>query len=103
MLQENFSIHVFQVSHINGTDDDLLSSDCLTGDIRLIGGENEYEGTVEICINQVWGSVCGYGSYYYGNSWDVQDGQVVCGQLGHQRLGLCCMHVCMHDIVSQYI
>ena len=70
-----------------GTDNGLLRSSCSTGDVRLVGGENEYEGTVEVCFNQVWGSICGHYRRYYYNYWDVQDGNVVCGQLGHQRLG----------------
>ena len=70
------------------TDDGLSRSNCSTGDVRLVGGENEYEGTVEVCINQVWGSVCRGRSGYYYNYWDVRDGQVLCGQLGHQRLGV---------------
>ena len=70
---------------VNCTGDGLQKSNCSTGDVRLVGGENEYEGTVEVCINQVWGSVCGRYYYYY---WDVQHGKVVCGQLGYQRLGL---------------
>ena len=58
--------------------------------MRLIGGLNEYEGTVEVCLNQVWGSVCS-SSFTYSNFWNVQEGQVVCGQLGYQRLGLSLM------------
>ena len=63
-----------------------MRSNCSTGDVRLVGGDNEYEGTVEVCMNEVWGSVC-RSTYTYSNSWHVQEGQVVCGQLGYQRLG----------------
>ena len=76
---------------------ELSPSNCSDGDVRLIGGSNEFEGTVEVCLNRVWGSVCGSNTYYYYyyyyyyhyyNYWNVQEGQVVCGQLGHQRLGM---------------
>ena len=51
----------------------------------------EYEGRVEVCINKVWGTVCGYGrrgwwSYYPG--WEAADSNVVCKQLGHMEIGM---------------
>ena len=67
-----------------GTDNGLPRSICSTGDVRLVGGGNEYQGTVEVCINQVWGRVC---SYNYYSHWTRSIGQVACGQLGYQRLG----------------
>ena len=53
---------------------------CQTGDIRLIGGNEHYKGRLEVCINQVWGTVCS-------RSWDSVDTKVACRQLGHQELG----------------
>uniref|UniRef100_A0A1X7U210 SRCR domain-containing protein n=1 Tax=Amphimedon queenslandica TaxID=400682 RepID=A0A1X7U210_AMPQE len=70
---------------------DIQKDDCVDGDIRLAGGQTEYEGRVEICINKVWGTICGYGrrgwwwSYY--NRWSTPDSNVVCTQLGHMELG----------------
>ena len=52
----------------------------------------EYEGRVEVCINKVWGTVCGYGrqdwwwNYYPG--WEAADSNVVCKQLGHMEIGM---------------
>ena len=54
-------------------------SACATGDLRLTGGSNEYEGRVEICMNGVWGSICDYG-------WDSIDASVVCKQLQYQGI-----------------
>ena len=61
-------------------------SNCSDGDLRLSGGLKEYEGRVEICINNLWGSIC-YSSSRYGNSWDINDGRVACRSLGYQELG----------------
>ena len=53
---------------------------CENGAVRLVGGTNELQGTVEICINSVWGTICG-------SSWSVTDARVVCQQLGFSYTG----------------
>ena len=55
---------------------DVVYSNCTTGDIRLTDGPSEYEGRVEICMNGVWGSVCDYG-------WDTSEATTICKQLGY--------------------
>ena len=51
---------------------------CNDGDIRLEGGSVEEEGRVEVCLNEVWGSVCD-------DSFTTVDANVVCGQLRYSR------------------
>ena len=32
-------------------------TDCEEGEVRLVGGETESEGTIEVCLNSVWGLI----------------------------------------------
>ena len=62
-------------------------ADCEDGDVRLVGGSTQYEGRVEVCINQVWGTVCSSSSWWW--SWYYNyNGNVICRQLGHMELGI---------------
>ena len=49
---------------------------CTYGDVRLVDGRSPYEGRVEVCINDQWGTVCD-------NSWSNTDATTVCKQLGY--------------------
>ena len=50
------------------------------GSIRLAGGLTEYEGRVEICYDNQWGTVCD-------DAWSSFDATVACRQLGHNPTG----------------
>lgn len=53
----------------------------MDGEIRLVGGSVAgHEGTVQICRNEVWGTVCD-------DQWDNDDAKVVCRNLGYQAEG----------------
>ena len=47
---------------------------CINGDVRLADGTGNFSGRVEICFNNVWGTVCD-------DDWDRNDAEVVCQQL----------------------
>ena len=53
---------------------------CNNGDIRLTDGRTQYEGKVEICYDNHWGGLCG-------RSWDSNEANVVCRQLGYISIG----------------
>lgn len=53
---------------------------CVTGELRLIGGTQAYEGRVEVCRDNVWGTVCD-------DFWDTNDASVACRQAGYSRFG----------------
>ena len=58
---------------------------CENGDIRLAGGSGNYSGRVEVCFNNVWGTICD-------DNWDKEDAKVVCSQLGFNPEGK------LHDV-----
>ena len=62
-----------------GLDSDFGS--CVDGDIQLVGGSNLYEGRVEVCVNNSWGTVCD-------DNWDSNDALVTCRQLGYSTTGI---------------
>ena len=55
-------------------------ANCTDGQVRLFGGTTEYEGTVEVCVNNAWGTISGY---WYGH----EEAQTVCNSLGYTAPG----------------
>ena len=54
--------------------------ECSSGDLRVVGGERESEGRVEICVEGFWGTVRDSG-------WDQREALVVCRQSGFGTRG----------------
>ena len=83
-------------------DHGLMTSNCTTGNVRLVGGTNTHEGRVEVCINRVWGTVCYANRRYSYNYWSQEDGAVVCRQLGHQDRGIYTsfVHIFIHMLTT---
>ena len=53
---------------------------CRDGDVRLVNGSQLHEGRVEICLHEIWGTVCA-DIHYWG--WWLAEANVVCKQLGY--------------------
>ena len=58
----------------------IIALFCEERGLRLVGGSRDGDGTVEICLNETWGTVCS-------NNWDQIDSTVVCKQLGYSDKG----------------
>ena len=63
----------------------------MNGTVRLVNGRRASEGSVQICVNGVWGQVCGdYFHFFLPNYWTTSNARVVCRQLGYSTAGILC-------------
>ena len=60
--------------------DIVVPDKCTHGEVRLVGSTWPWQGRVEVCINNLWTSICD-------SSWSPYDAQTVCSQLGYPRTG----------------
>ena len=75
------SIRCFNCTHAVPTVCHLLTqTGCHEDAVRLQDGTSSLEGRVEICRDDIWGTVCDDG-------WTSVDSRVVCRELGHSVAG----------------
>ena len=58
----------------------IVNTGCAEGEVRLVGGSNYTQGRVEICMDDVWGTVCD-------QQWNTVAAGVVCRQLSLASTG----------------
>lgn len=82
----SFPIHVSVFLFVTYIDITTSEGNCTHGDVRLNGVYDEVtmrkNGTVEVCVNNAWGTVCSVASF------DDIDAEAVCHQIpGFSREG----------------
>ena len=82
----SFKCNVWYCKIINQQNEYYSLVLCQNGDIRLVNGMTAFEGRVEICWNETWGTVCD-------GFWSGFDAQVACRQLGYSSSGMYKKHL----------
>ena len=72
----------------------MHTAPCTNGELRLAGSNIPNEGRVEICMNNVWSTVCG-------DSWGSSDATVVCRQLGYLTQGYRIRRTLSHSVILE--
>ena len=64
----------------------------MDGTVRLVNGGSTNQGTIQICVNGIWGHVCAniiYDvSFDQTPPWSLSNARVVCRQLGYSTEGI---------------
>ena len=66
--------------HVCFTELSVPTSNCPNATLRIVDGPSHLEGRLEVCLNDVWGTVCE-------SSWGNNNAAVACRQLGYQPTG----------------
>ena len=78
-----FTAHNFSCTfyyHVCFTELSVPTSNCSNATLRIVDGPSHLEGRLEVCLNNVWGTVCE-------SSWGNNNAAVACRQLGYQPTG----------------
>uniref|UniRef100_A0A1X7T7Q6 Uncharacterized protein n=1 Tax=Amphimedon queenslandica TaxID=400682 RepID=A0A1X7T7Q6_AMPQE len=70
------SCDIFSCSHYSDAGV-TCERNCTNGDIRL-GDESELKGRVEVCMNEIWSTICT-------SNWSQKEASVICFQLGYSK------------------
>ena len=62
------------------TDLGLKYSNCTDYEVKLINGSSSNEGTLQVCLNNAWGTACN-------KQLNTKDAGVICHQLGYPAEG----------------